>query len=91
MENKFYMMVVCLMGCSPPPYVASPKVDPQLDSRGGTMHVRDRCRGTVGDCWRKMGLIWSTRGSDDPGGRSSPNGAPLGLSSSGQLIGGLWS
>ena len=35
------------MGYAPPPYVASPKVDPQLDLRGGTMHVRDRCRGAV--------------------------------------------
>ena len=79
------------MGGSPPPYVASPKVDPRLDSRGGTMHVRDKCRGAVGDCWRKMGLIWPTRGSDDPRGRASPNGTPLGLPSSRQLIGGPWS
>jgi len=78
------------MGCSSRPYVGSPKVDMRLDSRGDTMHVRDRCRGVVGDCWRKMGLIWPTRGSDDPGGRPSPNGTPLGLPSSGQLIGGPW-
>ena len=71
------------MGGSSPPYVSSPKVDPQLDSRGGTMHARDRCRGGVGDCWRKMGLIWPTRGSGDPGGQPSPNGAPLGLPSLG--------
>ena len=58
------------MGCSPPPYVASPKVDPRLDSRGGTMHIRDRCRGAVGDCWRKVGLIWPTRGSAKPKWRS---------------------
>ena len=76
------------MGCSLARYVASPKVDPQLDLRGGTMHIRNRCRGAVGDCWRKMGLIWPTRGSDDPGDWPSPNGAPLGLPSSGQLIGG---
>ena len=79
------------MGCSAPPYVASPKVDPWLDSRGDTMHVLDRCRGAVGDCWRKMGLIWPTRGSDDPGDWPSPNGSPLGLPSSCQLIDGPWS
>ena len=54
------------MGCTSPPYVASPKVDPQLDLRGGTMHIRNRCRGAVGICSRKMGLIWLTRGSGDP-------------------------
>ena len=54
------------MGGSPPPYVVSPKVDPRLDSRGGTIHVRDSCRGAVGDCWRKIGLIWPTRGSAEP-------------------------
>jgi len=79
------------MGCSPPPYVASPKVDLRLDLRGGTMHVRNRCRGVVGICSRKMGLIWPTRGSGDLGGWPSPNGTPLGLPSSGQLIGGPWS
>ena len=66
MEHKFYMMVVGVEGGSPPPYVASPKVDPWLDSRGGTMHARDRCRGAVGDYSRKMGLIWPTRGSAEP-------------------------
>ena len=55
------------------------------------MDVQDRCREAVGDCWRKMGLIWPTRGSDDPRGRASPNGTPLGLPSSRQLIGGPWS
>ena len=58
------------MGCSPPPYVASPKVDPQLDLRGGTMHVQNRCRRAVGICSRKMGLIWPTRGSAEPKWRS---------------------
>jgi len=58
------------MGCSPPPYVASPKVDPQLDLRGGTMHVRNRCRGAVGICSRRMGLFWPTRGSAEPKWRS---------------------
>ena len=76
------------MGYSSPPYVAFPKVDPRLDLRGGTMHIRNRCRGVVGICSRKMGLFWPTRGSGDPGGRPSPNGTPLGLPSSGQLIGG---
>ena len=52
------------------------------------MHVRNRCREAVGICSRKMGLFWPTRWSSDPGGRPSPNGAPLGLPSSGQLIGG---
>ena len=54
------------MGCSPPPYVASPKVDPWLDLRGGTTHVRNRYRGAVGICSRKVGLIWPTRGSAEP-------------------------
>ena len=90
MEHKFYMMVV-LNGGSPPPYVASPKVDPWLDSRGGTMHARDRCRGAVGDCLRKLGPNEPNKGSDDPGGRPSSNGTPLGLPSSRQLIGGPWS
>ena len=54
------------MGGSPPPYVASPKVDPRFDLRGGTMHVQNRCWGAVGICSRKMGLIWPTRGSGDP-------------------------
>ena len=76
------------MGGSPPSYVASPRVEPRLDSRGGTMHVRKRCRGAVRTCSRKMGLFWPTSGSGDPGGRPSPNGAPLGLPSFGQLIGG---
>ena len=58
------------MGCSPPPYVASPKVDPQLDLRGGTMHVRNRCTGAVGICSRRMGLFWPTRGSAEPKWRS---------------------
>ena len=65
------------MGCSSPPYVASPKVDPRLDSRGGTMHVRDRCRGAVGDCWRKLGPHEPNKGSGDPGGWPSPNGTPF--------------
>ena len=79
------------MGGSPPPYVASPKVDPQLDSRGGTIHVRDRCRGAVVDCWRNLGPIEPSKGSGDLVGQPSPNGTPLGLPSSGQLIGGPWS
>ena len=54
------------MGGSPPPYVASPRVEPRLDSRGGTMHVRKRCRGAVRTYSRKMGLIWPTRGSAEP-------------------------
>ena len=68
---------------SPPPYVASPKVDPWLDSRGGTMHAWDRCRGAVGDCWRKLGPNDPIKGSGDPGGRPSPNGTLSSLSSSG--------
>ena len=58
------------MGGSPPPYVASPRVELRLDSRGGTMHVRKRCRGAVRTCSRKMGLIWPTRGSAEPKWRS---------------------
>ena len=58
------------MGGSPPPYVASPRVELRLDSRGGTMHVRKRCRGAVRTCSRKMGLIWPTRGSGEPKWRS---------------------
>ena len=67
------------MGCSPPPYVASPKVDPRLDLRGDTMHIRNRCRRAVGICSRKMGLFWPTRGSGDPGGRATQGvGRPRG-------------
>ena len=54
------------MGGSPPPYIAPPRVNPRLDLRGGTMHVRDRCRGAVGDCRRKLGLIGPNKGSADP-------------------------
>ena len=54
------------MVCSPPPYVVSPKVDPRLDLRGGTMHVRNGCSGVVGDCWRKLGLIRPNKGSAGP-------------------------
>ena len=30
------------------------------------MHVRDRCRGAVGDCWRKLGLNGPNKGSAEP-------------------------
>ena len=30
------------------------------------MHVRDRCREAVGDCWRKLGPIEPTRGPGRP-------------------------
>ena len=46
--------------------IASPRVDPRLDSRGGIMHIRNRCRGAVGDCRRKLGLIGPNRGSATP-------------------------
>ena len=71
MEHKSYMMVVCRMGGSPPLYVASPKVDPLLDSQDGTMHVRDRCKGAVVDCWRNLGPIEPSKGSGDLGGRAT--------------------
>ena len=53
-------------GGSPPPFVAYPKVDPRLDSRGGTMHVQNRCRGAVGDCRRKLGLFRPSGGVGRP-------------------------
>ena len=59
-------LVVCLVGGSPPPSISSPRVDLRLDSRGGTMHVRNRCREAVGDCWRKLGRIGTNRGSATP-------------------------
>ena len=62
----FNCVVVCWMGGSPLPYIASPRVDPQFDLRGGTMHVRDGCRGAMGDCWRKMGLNGPNKGSAEP-------------------------
>ena len=54
------------MGGSPPPYIASPRVDPRLDMRGGTMHIPNGCSGAVGDCWRKLGLIGPNKGSAEP-------------------------
>ena len=54
------------MGGSPPTYIASPRVDPRLDLQGGTMHIRDGCRGAVGDCWRKLGLNRPNKGSAEP-------------------------
>ena len=60
-------MLLCVeWGGSPPPYIASPRVDPRLDLRGGTMHVRDGCRGAVGDCSRKLGLNKPNKGSAEP-------------------------
>jgi len=72
MEHKFYMMVVCRVGGSPPPYVASPRVDPRLDSRGGNMHVRNRCRGAMRVSWRKLGLIGPRRSFGPIFGRRTP-------------------
>ena len=62
----YLVLCHCCMGGSPPPYIASPGVDPWLYLRGGIMHVRDGCRGAVGDCWRKLGLIGPNKGSADP-------------------------
>ena len=30
------------------------------------MHVRDGCRGAVGDCWRMLGLNGPNKGSAEP-------------------------
>ena len=53
-------------GGSPPPYIASPRVDPRLAVRGGTMHVQNKCRRAVGDCWRKLSLIGPNKGLAEP-------------------------